>query len=290
MSDSWLADTLTPVKHDLVYHDLLEDILENGIWKSNRTGIDTLSVFGRMIDLDVSQYVPVMTTKKLHLKSIIHELLWFIRGDTNIAYLKENGVSIWDEWADEKGEIGPMYGNQWRSWPTGRLKWTSSSESEPEMLDQLQSVIDTIKVDPDSRRLLVSAWNAPRVWDKSMKLAPCHYSWQIIVEEYRMSLKWDQRSVDAGCGLPFNVASYSFLLYMIASLTGYKPHRLIGALGDVHIYKNHIDQIKEQLSREPYWSPSLVLNPRSNINDFVFSDFELRDYVAHPNIKMPIAV
>lgn len=288
--------------HDQIYLNLLKDIQENGILKSNRTGIDTLSVFGRMIEFDVSESVPILTTKKLHLKSIIHELLWFISGDTNIKYLQDNGVTIWDEWADEKGDLGPVYGEQWRSWetfqfyhyrdPLGSLVndvedyWLPGTP-----LDQLETVITEIKTNPTSRRLLVSAWNAPLVWNGDMKLPPCHYAYQFIVEEDRLSLLWNQRSVDTFLGLPYNIASYTFLLYMVASITGYKPHRLIGSLGDVHLYTNHLNQVKEQLSREPLPSPTLEVNPAIKfIDDFKYTDILVRDYVAHPSIKGDIAV
>ena len=277
--------------HDLPYLRLLEDILRNGIRKPNRTGIDTISVFGRMIEFDVSERVPVLTTKRLHLKSIIHELLWFLKGDTNIAYLKENGVSIWDEWADEDGDLGPVYGAQWRKWPTGKKVWISSSESEPEYLDQIVTVINELKTNPNSRRLMVNAWNAPVVWSGEMALPPCHYGFQLIVEGDRLSLMWNQRSVDCAVGLPFNIASYCILLYMIAQVTGYKPHRLIGSLGDVHIYENHVEGVAKQLSRTPYPSPSLSINALvKDIDDFTFADIEILDYVAHPSIKLDIAV
>lgn len=278
------------MKHDVIYLNLLNDILANGLRKSNRTGTDTISVFGRMIEFNVSEYVPILTTKKIHLKSVIHELLWFLKGDTNIKYLQDNGVSIWDAWADSKGELHNVYGKMWRKWPTGRIKWTDSSNFEPEVCDQIQELINEIKRNPNSRRLLVSAWNAPLVWTNQVSLPWCHIGFQIIIEEDRMSLMWTQRSVDTYLGLPFNTASYTILLYMIASITGYKPHRVIGSLGDVHLYENHLDQVKEQLSREPFESPRLWVNPEiKNINDFTFEDIKVIDYEAHPTIKAPIA-
>lgn len=280
------------MKHDIVYLNLLKDILIHGIQKKNRTGTDTISVFGKMIEFDVSEFVPILTTKELHLKSIIHELLWFLRGDTNIKYLQDNGVSIWNEWANTKGEIGKMYGYQWRKWPTGRIKWTDSSNSEPETCDQIQELINEIKRNPNSRRLMVSAWNAPMVWDnQSMSLAPCHYGFLCNVEGEKLNLKFEMRSCDVGLGLPFNVASYTILLYMIASLTGYKPGKIIASLGDAHIYINHSDGLKEQLLREPLISPRLKVNPNiKNIDDFKFEDIEVIDYISHPKLKLPIAV
>lgn len=278
------------LKHDEVYHNLLRDILENGVRKENRTGVDTISVFGRMIEFDVSTYIPIITTKKLHLKSIIHELLWFIKGDTNIKYLQDNGVTIWDEWADAKGNLGPVYGEQWRKWDTGKLKWIHSNESEPRLLDQLQTVIDEIRVNPNSRRLLVSAWNAPLVWSGEMRLPPCHYAFQFYVEEGRLSLVWNQRSIDSFLGLPYNIASYAILLHMVARITGLRAHRLIGSLGDTHLYVNHLEQVKLQLSREPFVSPTIDLIPRKEIDDFGFNDVEILGYEAHPAIKAPIAV
>lgn len=279
------------MKHDIVYLNLLEDILENGIRKSNRTGTDTISVFGRMIDFNVSEYVPILTTKSIHLKSVIHELLWFLKGDTNIAYLKEHGVTIWNEWADEKGELKNAYGKMWRKWPTGKTKWTSSSEAEPEVCDQIQELIQEIKRNPNSRRLMVSAWNAPLIWKNEVALPACHYNFQIIIEDDKMSLMWNQRAIDTFLGLPYNVASYTILLYMIASLTGYKPHRVIGSLGDVHLYVNHLEQVREQLKREPYQSPKLRVNPNiESIDDFKFEDIEVIDYNFHPAIKAPVAV
>jgi thymidylate synthase len=275
---------------DEIYLNLLQDVLDNGIKKEDRTGTGTISVFGRMIDLDVSQSIPVITTKKVHLKSIIHELLWFISGNTNIKYLNDNGVTIWDEWANKNGDLGPVYGAQWRKWKTGNKKWISNSEYELEMFDQLATVIEEIKNKPSSRRLIVNAWNAPLVWNGDMALPPCHYSYQFIIEDDTISLLWNQRSVDTFLGLPFNIASYGILLYMVASITGYKPKRLIGSLGDVHIYTNHIDQVKEQLTRIPYESPTIWINPEiKNIDDFKYEDIKILNYKAHPKIKADIS-
>jgi thymidylate synthase len=271
-------------EHDKIYHNLLEDILVNGIQKGDRTGTGTISVFGRMLDFDVSETVPFITTKKLHIKSIIHELLWFISGETNITYLQDNGVKIWNEWAREDGELGPVYGKQWRD-------WSYNGKHDLESIDQLQTVINEIKTNPNSRRLLVNAWNAPLIWNGEMALPPCHYAYQFIVEEDNLSLKWDQRSVDTFLGLPFNIASYTILLYMVASLTGLKPKRLIGSLGDCHIYNNHSEQVKEQLLRESFDPPKLWVNPwRETIDDFEYDDIQLLDYESSAMIKAPIAV
>ena len=280
------------MKHDIVYLDLLKDILENGIRKTNRTGTDTISVFGRMIEFDVSEYVPVLTTKKIHLKSVIHELLWFLKGDTNIKYLQDNGVSIWNEWCDKDGELKNVYGKMWRAWPTNREDLLSfETGKDYHTIDQIQELIDEIKRNPDSRRLLVNAWNPSFAWTNEISLHWCHTGFQIIIEKDKMSLLWNQRSIDTFLGLPFNVASYTILLYMIASLTGYKPYRVIGSLGDTHIYVNHLDQIKEQLHREPFVSPKLYINPEiKNINDFKFDDIKLIDYISHPPIKGLVAV
>ncbi len=261
------------------YQDLLRDILENGTKKTDRTGTGTISVFGRQMRFDLSAGFPVVTTKKLHLKSIIHELLWFLRGDTNIQYLHDNGVTIWDEWADEKGELGPVYGHQWRSWPA----------PDGRQIDQIANLIRDIKKSPDSRRLMVSAWNVAEV--EKMALPPCHCLFQFYIADGKLSCQMYQRSADTFLGVPFNIASYALLTMMIAQVTGYKPGEFIHTLGDTHIYLNHLDQVKTQLSREPYPLPEMHINPHvTDIFDFKFEDFELVGYQAHPSIKAPIAV
>lgn len=261
------------------YQDLLRDILENGTKKTDRTGTGTISVFGRQMRFDLSAGFPLVTTKKLHLKSIIHELLWFLRGDTNIQYLHDNGVTIWDEWADEKGDLGPVYGHQWRSWPA----------PDGRQIDQIANLIRDIKKSPDSRRLMVSAWNVAEV--EKMALPPCHCLFQFYIADGKLSCQMYQRSADTFLGVPFNIASYALLTMMIAQVTGYKPGDFIHTLGDTHIYLNHLDQVNTQLSREPYPLPEMHINPHvTDIFDFKFEDFELVGYQAHPSIKAPIAV
>jgi thymidylate synthase len=261
------------------YLDLLDHVMKNGVEKSDRTGTGTISVFGYQMRFNLEDGFPVLTTKKLHLRSIIHELLWFISGDTNIRYLKENGVKIWDEWADENGNLGPVYGYQWRSWPAaGGGK-----------IDQLMNVIENIKKSPDSRRHIVCAWNPGEI-DK-MALPPCHVLFQFYVAGGKLSCQLYQRSCDIFLGVPFNIASYALLTLMIAQVTGLKTGEFIHTLGDTHIYLNHIEQVKIQLKREPYPLPKMVIN--SDVRDilkFRFEDFTLTDYVAHPNIKGDISV
>lgn len=282
--------------HDWIYHDLLNDIMNNGIDKTNRTGTDARSVFGRMIRFDVSEFAPILTTKLIRTRSIIHELLWFIKGSTNIKYLKENGVGIWDAWADRRGELGPVYGKQWRSWDTYELEVRGEAIHKGDVyikspFDQLARVIQEIKENPDSRRLIVNSWNAPYVWNGDMALPPCHYCYQFMVENDTLSLMWNQRSVDTAAGLPFNILSYYLLLRMVAQITGYKPKELIGSLGDVHIYHNHFDQVREQLTRSPLGKPTILLNPDiKNIDDFRFEDFQIVNYEHHPELKLTIAV
>jgi thymidylate synthase len=261
------------------YLDLLDHVLKHGTEKSDRTGTGTLSVFGYQMRFDLNNGFPLLTTKKLHLKSILHELLWFISGETNIRYLKDNGVKIWDEWADEKGDLGPVYGYQWRSWPAdGGRK-----------IDQLLNVIDNIKKSPDSRRHVVSAWNVGEL-DK-MALPPCHILFQFYVAKGKLSCLLYQRSADIFIGVPFNIASYAILTHMVAQVTGLSPGDFVHTLGDAHIYLNHIEQVKLQLSREPYRLPQLVLSPEVNdILKFRYEDFNLTDYMAHPHIKGDIAV
>jgi thymidylate synthase len=261
------------------YLDLLDHVLKNGTKKTDRTGTGTISVFGYQMRFNLEEGFPLLTTKKLHLKSIIHELLWFIAGDTNIRYLKENGVKIWDEWADSDGNLGPVYGCQWRSWPT----------SDGRKIDQLLNVINSLQKSPDSRRHLVCAWNVGEL-DK-MALPPCHILFQFYVAEGRLSCQLYQRSADIFLGVPFNIASYAILTLMVAQITGLKPGDFIHTLGDAHIYLNHIDQVKLQLTREPYPLPKMTLTPTvKDILKFRFEDFTLTDYIAHPHIKGDISV
>lgn len=261
------------------YLDLLKHIRDNGVVKQDRTGIGTKSIFGYQMRFDLQQGFPLLTTKKVHLKSIIYELLWFISGDTNIKYLKEHGVSIWDEWADTKGDLGPVYGHQWRSWPT----------PDGKSIDQLANVIDTIKNNPDSRRILVSAWNPGEV-DK-MALPPCHCLFQFYVAEGKLSCQLYQRSADTFLGVPFNIASYSLLTMMIAQVCGLQPGEFIHTTGDTHLYLNHIEQVNLQLSREPRALPKMIINPEVNdLFSFKYEDFRLEGYEPWPTIKAPVAV
>ncbi|UPK41694.1 thymidylate synthase [Paenibacillus pabuli] len=261
------------------YLDLLQDILDTGVHKGDRTGTGTQSVFGRQLRYDLSEGFPLVTTKRIHLKSVIHELLWFLSGDTNISYLKENGVKIWDDWADENGDLGPVYGSQWRTWeaPNG------------EKIDQIAAVIDSIKNNPDSRRHLVSAWNVAEI--NNMKLPPCHFAFQFYVAEGKLSCMLTMRSVDTFLGLPFNIASYALLTHMIAQQCDLEVGEFIWSGGDVHIYSNHVEQVKTQLEREPYALPKLVIKRKpDSIFDYTFEDFEFENYQHHPAIKAPIAV
>lgn len=261
------------------YLDLLDHVLTNGTKKSDRTGTGTISVFGYQMRFPLDQGFPAMTTKKLHLKSIIHELLWFISGDTNTKYLTDNGVSIWNEWADKDGNLGPVYGSQWRSWPA----------ADGKRIDQLAQVITSIQRSPDSRRHIVSAWNVGEI--DRMALPPCHLLFQFYVAGGKLSCQLYQRSADIFIGVPFNIASYALLTMMVAQVTGLKPGDFVHTLGDAHIYLNHIDQVKLQLTREPYALPQMEINPDvRNINDFRFGDFRLVNYNAHPHIKGEIAV
>jgi thymidylate synthase len=261
------------------YLDLMRHVLDHGTRKDDRTGTGTLSVFGWQMRYDLAQGFPLVTTKKCHLRSIIHELLWFLRGDTNTAYLKENGVSIWDEWADAGGNLGPVYGYQWRSWPT----------PDGGHIDQISQVIDTLKNNPDSRRIIVSAWNVADL-DK-MALAPCHAFFQFYVADGKLSCQLYQRSADIFLGVPFNIASYALLTLMMAQVTGLQPGDFVHTLGDAHLYMNHLDQAREQLSREPRALPRLRLNPDvTDLFAFKFDDFTLEGYDPHPAIKAPVAV
>lgn len=262
-----------------VYLDLMKKVLEEGSSKEDRTGTGTLSIFGHQMRFDLSKGFPLLTTKKLHTKSIIYELLWFLKGDTNINYLKENGVNIWNEWAGEQGDLGPVYGAQWRSWP--------ANDREP--IDQISRVVETLKSNPDSRRIIVSAWNVAEL-DK-MALAPCHCLFQFYVADGKLSCQLYQRSADIFLGVPFNIASYALLTLMLAKVCGLKAGDFIHTFGDAHIYLNHINQVKTQLSREPRSLPLIKINPDvKNIFEFKYEDFELINYDPHPHIKAPVAV
>lgn len=261
------------------YLDLIRHVRDNGAHKEDRTGTGTLSVFGCQMRFDLSAGFPAITTKRLHFRSIIHELLWFLRGETNIAYLKEHGVSIWDEWADEHGELGPVYGHQWRSWPApgGRH------------IDQITKVVESIRREPDSRRHIVCAWNVAEI--ERMALPPCHLLFQFYVADGRLSCQMYQRSADLFLGVPFNIASYALLTLMVAQVTGLEPGEFVHTLGDAHLYSNHLEQVEVQLERDPYPLPTMILNPDvDSIFDFVYEDFELVNYRFHPTIKAPIAV
>ena len=261
------------------YQDLLKHVLEHGVEKNDRTGTGTISVFGYQSRFDLSRGFPVLTTKKLHLKSIIHELLWFLTGDTNIRYLKENGVRIWDEWADENGDLGPVYGYQWRSWPT----------PDGRHIDQIAQLVISLKNNPDSRRHLVSAWNVGQI--DEMKLPPCHLLIQFYVANGKLSCQLYQRSADIFLGVPFNIASYALLTLMMAQVCGLEPGEFIHTLGDAHIYTNHLEQVKLQLTREPYPLPRMNLNPEiKSIFDFKYADFELTGYQSHPHIPGKVAI
>jgi thymidylate synthase len=261
------------------YLDLMRHVRDHGTRKEDRTGTGTVSVFGYQMRFDLSEGFPVVTTKKLHLRSIIHELLWFLKGDTNIKYLKDNGVSIWDEWADEEGNLGPVYGYQWRSWPT----------PDGRHIDQISQVVDQIKNNPDSRRIIVSAWNVAEI--ENMALPPCHAFFQFYVADGKLSCQLYQRSADIFLGVPFNIASYALLTMMMAQVTGLQPGEFIHTLGDAHLYLNHLEQADLQLSREPFPLPVMKINPEvKDIFDFKFEDFELVGYQSHPHIKGAVAV
>lgn len=261
------------------YHELLRHIMDNGAQKHDRTGTGTVSVFGYQMRFDLQKGFPLVTTKKLHLKSIIHELLWFLKGETNIQYLKENGVSIWNEWADEHGELGPVYGKQWRSW----------EGADGKVVDQISWLIQEIKKNPDSRRLIVSAWNVSDL--SKMALMPCHTLFQFYVAEGKLSCQLYQRSADVFLGVPFNIASYALLTMMVAQVCDLEAGDFVHSFGDVHLYNNHLEQAKLQLSREPFPLPQMKMNPDvKNIFDFVFEDFTLENYQCHPAIKAPVAV
>lgn len=261
------------------YHQLLQHILDNGVEKQDRTGTGTISVFGYQMRFDLAKGFPMVTTKKLHLKSIIYELLWFLRGDTNVAYLKEHGVSIWDEWANEKGDLGPVYGHQWRSW-TG---------ADGQVFDQIKDVIHQLKTNPDSRRMIVNAWNVADL--PKMALSPCHALFQFYVANGKLSCQLYQRSADTFLGVPFNIASYALLTMMIAQVCNLELGEFIHSFGDAHLYSNHVEQAKLQLTRVPYNLPTLKINPEvKDIFDFKFEDFTLENYQAYPHIKASVAV
>lgn len=261
------------------YHNLLQRILDEGVKKEDRTGTGTLSVFGHQMRFDLKEGFPAITTKKLHLRSIIHELLWFLSGDTNIKYLKENGVSIWDEWADEEGNLGPVYGSQWRSWPT----------PNGEKIDQIKKVIDQIKNNPDSRRIIVSAWNVAEI--ENMALPPCHAFFQFYVAEGKLSCQLYQRSADTFLGVPFNIASYALLTMMMAQVCELKLGDFVHTFGDAHLYSNHLEQAKLQLSRDFRPLPTMKINPEvKDLFDFKYEDFKLENYDPHPHIKAAVAV
>jgi len=261
------------------YHQLLQHILDKGVEKQDRTGTGTISVFGYQMRFDLSEGFPMVTTKKLHLKSIIHELLWFLKGDTNIAYLKENGVSIWDEWANNNGDLGPVYGHQWRSW-TG---------ADGQTFDQIKDVLHQLKTNPDSRRMIVNAWNVADL--PKMALSPCHALFQFYVANGKLSCQLYQRSADTFLGVPFNIASYALLTMMMAQVSDLEPGEFVHTFGDVHIYSNHIEQAKLQLTREPFPLPTLKMNPEiKDLFEFKFEDFILENYQSHPHIKAPVAI
>ena len=261
------------------YLDLMKYVRESGTEKGDRTGTGTLSVFGYQMRFNLEEGFPLVTTKKVHLKSIIYELLWFLKGSTNVDYLNEHGVSIWDEWADERGELGPVYGAQWRSWPT----------QDGSSIDQISEVIDQIKANPDSRRLIVSAWNVSQI--DSMALPPCHAMFQFYVADGKLSCQLYQRSADIFLGVPFNIASYALLVLMMAKVTGLKPGEFVHTLGDAHLYLNHLDQVDEQLKRQPFPLPRMsITKDIKNVLDIEYEDFSLEDYESHPHISAPIAV
>ena len=278
---------------DQTYFDLINDVLTNGVEKADRTGTGTISVFGRQSRYDLTQGFPILTSKRVHWKSVVGELLWFLRGDTNIKWLKENGISIWDEWADGDGNLGPIYGHQWRKWDHmfwGPYNPNSVGDGPDEIeIDQIKEVIQQIKTNPDSRRLIVSAWNVGDI--PKMALAPCHTMFQFYVVNGKLSCQLYQRSCDLGLGQPFNVASYALLTHMIAQVCGLEVGDFVHTFGDLHIYSNHVEALKQQLHRTPYAMSKLVLNPEvKDIDSFTFEDIKLENYQHHPSIKLPVAV
>jgi len=277
-AQGWVSSPGVANNADTQYEDLLRLVLESGTAKSDRTGTGTRSVFGHQLRYDLSKGFPLITTKKVHLKSIVYELLWFLRGDSNVAWLREHGVSIWDEWADRNGELGPVYGVQWRSWPT----------PDGSHIDQISEVLHTLRTNPDSRRIIVSAWNVAEL-DK-MALAPCHAFFQFYVADGRLSCQLYQRSADLFLGVPFNIASYALLTHMVAQQTELEPGDFIWTGGDCHIYDNHVEQVTEQLTREPYPFPTLSLRPAPTLFDYTYEDVDVIGYQHHPAIKAPVAV
>ncbi len=279
VSATALRKSEAPAQPEQPYLDLLRLVLDTGIDRPDRTGTGTRSLFGHQMRFDLAEGFPLLTTKKLHLKSIIYELLWFLRGDTNVRWLQERGVRIWDEWADANGDLGPVYGRQWRSWPDGRGG----------TIDQIAGVVEAIRTKPESRRHIVTAWNPADVDD--MALPPCHCLFQFYVAEGRLSCQLYQRSADIFLGVPFNIASYALLTLMVAQVTGLRPGAFVHSFGDVHLYANHFEQAREQLSRAPRPLPRMMLNPeRRALSDFVYEDFVLTGYEPHPHIKAPVAV
>jgi thymidylate synthase len=260
------------------YEDLLRDTFDHGVHKTDRTGTGTRSVFGRQVRYDLSQGFPLITTKRVHFKSIAIELLWFLRGESNVAFLRDNGVTIWDEWASPEGDLGPVYGVQWRSWPT----------PGGDAVDQISAILSTLRSDPDSRRMIVSAWNVAAIPD--MALAPCHALFQFYVADGKLSCQLYQRSADLFLGVPFNIASYALLTHMVAAQTGLEVGDFVWTGGDCHIYDNHVEQVQEQLTRDPFPLPTVRLKPAASIFDYTFDDFELVDYVHHPAIRGAVAV
>jgi thymidylate synthase len=260
------------------YEDLLADVLANGASKGDRTGTGTRSVFGRQLRYDLAAGYPLITTKRVHLRSVVYELLWFLRGDSNVRWLQEHGVRIWNEWAGPDGELGPVYGVQWRSWPT----------PDGRHVDQISGVLDTLRRDPDSRRMLVSAWNVSDL--DAMALAPCHAFFQFYVADGRLSCQLYQRSADMFLGVPFNIASYALLTHMVAAQTGYSPGEFIWTGGDCHVYDNHVEQVRQQLSRTPYPFPRLELGPAASLFDYTYEHVTIHDYQHHPTISAPVAV
>lgn len=261
------------------YHELLRHILKNGVEKKDRTGVGTISTFGHQMRFDLNEGFPLVTTKKVHLKSVIYELLWFLQGNTNTKYLTDHGVNIWNEWADENGELGPIYGKQWRTWP----------KSNGETVDQISYIINTLKTNPESRRLIVNAWNVSEL--EKMALPPCHCLFQFYAQNGKLSCQLYQRSADVFLGVPFNIASYALLTMMVAQASGMKAHEFVHTFGDVHIYSNHVEQVKLQLSRDFRPLPKMTINPEvKNIFDFQYEDFTIENYDPHPPIKAPVAV